>query len=390
MNIPQRPGSQPVASRPYLVAPHLKAVRHGFYSSLILFALKKDGTLRLCIDYRGLNQQTERDPFLTLVVADFIASTRGARMFAKLDLQAGFHQPRLQDCDQEKTAFSTPFGLFEWVTCPFGLANTPGSFQRLMTDVLREHIVAGYCCVYTDNTLIFTESDDPAEHMLKLETVLETLRKNELLVKGAKSELFRREVEFLGIKISAKGWAPTESKIATMVEWPAPETVKNLRFFLGMANFFRPFIPLFSEMAAPLTDLLKNSTSKRALTWLVECQESFVHIKQSLTSALVLCHFNPALRTAVHINASQNAVGTVLLQWQGGEDSRQPVAFMSRKLSGAQYRYDARKVEALAAQMALQTWRTDLLGVRFEIYSDHDSLKYLVTQKELSQRILRL
>jgi len=130
-----------------------------------------------------------------------------------------------------------------------------------MTDVLRQHIVAGYFCVYTDDILIFTDSDDPAEHMLKLGAVLETLRKIELLVKGAKLELFRREVEFLGFKISAKGWSPTESKITTMVEWPAPETVKHL-----------------------------------------------------LTSAPVLFHFNPTLRTAVHINASQNAVGSVLLQ----------------------------------------------------------------------------
>jgi len=119
---------------------------------------------------------------------------------------------------------------------------------------------------------------------------------------------------FLGFKTSAKGWAPTESKIATVVEWPAPETVKHLRLFLGMANFFRSLILFFSEMAAPLTDLLKISTSKKALTWSVECQESFVHIKQSLTSAPVLCHFDPALKTAMHIDASQNAVGAVLLQ----------------------------------------------------------------------------
>jgi len=221
MDIPERPGSRPVASRPYLVAPHLKAelwwqiesllkagiIResHSFYSSPVLFSPKKDGKLRLRIDYRRLNQQTERDPFPTPVVADLIVSTRKARMFSNLDLQAGFHQLRLQDCDQEKTVFSTPFGLFEWVTCPFGLANTTGCFEHLMTDVLREHIVAGYCCVYTDDILIFTESDDPAEHMLKLVAVLETLHKNELLVKSAKSELFRRDVEFLGFKISAKG-----------------------------------------------------------------------------------------------------------------------------------------------------------------------------------------
>jgi len=212
-----------------------------------------------------------------------------------------------------------------------------------------------------------------------------------LLVKGSKTKLFRKEVEFLGFKISAAGWAPTESKVAALVEWPALETVKHLRSILGMANFFRTFIPLFSEMAAPLTDLLKASGPGTCrLAWSVDCETSFHMIKTALTSAPVLRHFDSALRMAVHIDASQNAVGAVLLQWQPGKSHPQPVAFMSRKLSGAQYRYDARNVEALAAQMALTTWRTIPVGVPFEIYSDHDSLKYLFTQKTPSQRFLRL
>jgi len=144
-------------------------------------------------------------------------------------------------------------------------------------------------------------------------------------------------------------------------------------------------------MAAPLTDLLKASgPGTRRIAWSVECDTVFNMLKTTLTSAPVLRHFNPDLRTAVHIDGSQNAVGAVLLQWQPGETEPRPVAFMSRELSGAQYRYDARNVKALAAQMALTTWRTILLGVQFEIYSDHDSLKYLFTQKAPSQRILRL
>jgi len=120
------------------------------------------------------------------------------------------------------------------------------------------------------------------------------------------------------------------------------------------------------------------------------CQTAFVSLKTALTSAPVLWHFDPALRTAVHIDGSRNAVGAVLLQWQEDEEHPRPVAFMSRKLKGAQFRYDARNVEALAAQVGLQTWRTLLLGQKFEIYSDHDSLQYLFTQKSPSQRILRL
>jgi len=144
-------------------------------------------------------------------------------------------------------------------------------------------------------------------------------------------------------------------------------------------------------MSAPLTELLKDTKGGRqSLQWSMACQTAYVSLKTALTSAPVLWHFDPALRTAVHIDGSQNAVEVVLLQWQKDEEHPRPVAFMSHKLKGAQYRYDARNVEALAAQVALQTWRTLLLGQKFEIYSDHDSLQYLFTQKSQSQRILRL
>ena len=133
-----------------------------------------------------------------------------------------------------------------------------------------------------------------------------------------------------------------------------------------MANFFRTFLPLYSETSAPLTDLLKNTKhGQHRLNWTLECELSFAKIKEHLTSAPVLRHIDPSLRTAVHIDGSQNAVGTVLLQWQENEDNPCPAVFMSRNLSGTQYRYDARNVEALAAQMALTTWRELLLGVRF-------------------------
>jgi len=172
--------------------------------------------------------------------------------------------------------------------------------------------------------------------------VLETLRAHELWVKGSKTELFRSEVEFLGFQLSQDGWAPTESKVAAIVEWQAPETVKHLRSFLGMANFFRTF-PVYSEMAAPLTELLKNTKGwSQNLEWSITCQTAFMGLKPALTSAPVLRHFDPALRTAVHIDGSQNAVGAVLLQWQEGEEHSRPITYMSRKLKGAQYRYDAK------------------------------------------------
>ena len=204
--IDETPGSRPVASRPYSVAPqHLPELSRqidvlaragiirrstSYYASPVLFAPKKDGKLRLCIDYRRLNAQTLRDPFPTPVAADLIAQTRGMKMFSKLDLQSGFHQMRIREGDQHKTAFCTPGGLYEWVTCPFGLSNTPGCFQRLMNHVLYDHIAAGYCICYCDDLLICTSSDDPREHLAKLTAVLDSLREHDLLVKGSKTELF--------------------------------------------------------------------------------------------------------------------------------------------------------------------------------------------------------
>jgi len=217
-------------------------------------------------------------------------------------------------------------------------------------------IAANYCVVYFDDMLIYTETEDPAEHTAKRIADLDTLRVHELLIKGSKTELFRSEVVFLGFQLSAAGWAPNESKVEAIVEWPAPETVKHLCVFLGMANFFVTFLPLYSEKFAPFTDLLKNTKhGQHRLNWTLECELAFAKIKEDFTSASVLRHFDPSLRTVVHIDGSQNAVGAVLLQWQENEDNPRPVAFMSRKVSGAQYRYDARSVEELTAQMALTT-----------------------------------
>jgi len=312
IDITETPGARPVSGRPYPVSPqHLPELDRqiavllkagiiqrsvSLYASPVLFAPKKDGKLRLCIDYQRLNQQTLRDCFPTPVALDLIARTRGARMFSKLDLQSGFHQLQIREGDQHKTTFTTPGAAgaqYEWVTCPFRLTNTPSCFQRLMNHVLFDHIAANYCVVCCDDVLIYTETDDPHEHMTKLTAVLDTLRQHELLIKGSKTELFRTELEFLGFQLSASGWAPTDSKVEAIVDWPAPQTVKHLRSFLGMANFFRTFLPLYSETSAPLTDLLKNTKhGQHRLNWTLECELAFAKIKKDLTSAPVLCHFN--------------------------------------------------------------------------------------------------
>ena len=405
--IVEREGSEPPARRPYPVAPHhqpeldrqVKALfdagiirrSNSDYSAPVLFTPKKDGKLRMVVDYRMLNTQTVRDRFPTPTAGDLIAKTRGARLFSKIDLLSGFHQLRMSDDAVRKTAFATPSGLYEFVSAPFGLTSVPGAFQRFMQFVLAEHIEAGYCVVYCDDIAIFSQSDDPLVHLQHLEAVLSSLREHQLLAKGSKCEFMRREAEFLGFMVSGDGVRPLPSKIEAVIQIPVPETITHLRSFLGMCNFFRAHLPAFAEVSSPLTELLKGSKSGRQrLQWTLECDHAFAQLKDMLTSAPLLRHFDPSLRTAVHIDASQHAVGAVLLQWEAHEQDPRPVCFLSRKLQGSQWHYDARNAEALAAQVALAAWRPLLYGVPFELVSDHASLRHLFQQKAPSARILRL
>jgi hypothetical protein len=215
--IVEKPDSEPPAHRSYPVVPHhqpeldrqVKALMdagiirssRSQYSSPVLFSPKKDGKLRMVVDYRMLNAQTVRDRFPTPTAGDLIAKTRGAKLFSKIDLLSGFHQLRMSDTDTHKTAFAMPSGLYEFVSAPFGLTSVPVAFQRFMQYVLAEHITAGYCVVYCDDITIFSQIDDPLVHLQHLEAVLKSLREHQLLAKGSKCEFMRHEAEFLGFMV---------------------------------------------------------------------------------------------------------------------------------------------------------------------------------------------
>ena len=258
------------------------------YASPCLFAPKADGSLRLCVDYRQLNLQKVRDRFPTPTDVDLVQRTWGAKLFSKIDLMSDFHQICIREEHVHKTAFVTEDGHYEWVVCPFGLSSTPSCFQRLMSTVLEEHIRAGYVVVYVDDICIFTKTDDPHEHLEKLEKVLDSLRQHDLLAKGSKCSLFRTEMEFLGFLVSADGTRPTPSKVEAVVRMAPPETVSQLRSFLGMMNFFASHIAAFSERASPLTDLLRGATTGRQrLLWSPRCEQVFRDLKSALISTPV-------------------------------------------------------------------------------------------------------
>ncbi|CAI5484601.1 unnamed protein product [Closterium sp. Yama58-4] len=391
------PGSRPVAKPQWRLSPAeteemTQQVRHflaqGFiqpsrspWAAPILFAPKKDGGLRMCIDYRALNAATVKNRFPVPRVEDLLDAVQGARVFSKIDLRSGYHQIRVVPEDQHKTAFRTKQGLYEFRVLPFGLTNAPATFQTLINTVLSEFL-GSFVVVYLDDILIFSKSKE--EHVQHLQKVFEVLRREKLYAKQSKCEFFLPEVEFLGHVVSASGVRTDPKKIAAVQDWVAPTSVKELQSFLGFANYYHRFIQGYASIASPLTDLLRKGVE---YVWGPAQQQAFEQMKQSLTSSPTLSYPDPTRPYVVVTDASDQAIGAVLLQDQGR--GLQPIAYESRKLRGAELNYPIHDKEALAIIHAYKVWRCYLEGADSVIRTDHCSLRFLKSQPQLSRRQAR-
>ena len=222
------------------------------YGAPILFVPKKDGRWRMCIDYRLLNRQTKKDKYPIPRVDELIDKLGSARYFTKLDLASGYHQIAMKAEDVHKTAFRTTQGSYEFLVMPFGLTNAPATFQRLMNRVFKKEL-GKFICVYLDDILIFSKTLE--EHISHVRTALERLRTAKLYGRLHKCEFFRKTVEYLGYIVSSEGVKASEEKIRAIIDWPQPTSVRDVRSFLGLANYYRRFVKNFSKVARPLTDL---------------------------------------------------------------------------------------------------------------------------------------
>ena len=274
---------------------------------------KKDGTLRMCIDYRALNKVTVKDRYPLPNIQDLIDRLHGKQIFSSLDLQSGYHQIRIADEDVPKTAFLTPMGQYQFKVLSFGLTNAPAIFQRVMNSVFAPYL-GKFVLVYLDDILVM--SSTPKEHIEHLRLVFETLRKHRLYAKLKKCEFNRAELKFLGHIVGRDGVAPDPAKVEVVQKWPVPKSVKELRGFLGLANYFRKFIPHYSTIASPLTALTSDSTAE-AYNWSQWGERelrSFNRLKQALTSAPVLALPDREDEFEVHSDASLVGTGAVLMQ----------------------------------------------------------------------------
>ena len=349
------------------------------YGSPVLFVKKKEGYLRMCVDYRALNKQTVKNTYPLPRIHELLDRLHGATVFSKIDLRSGYHQIRVHEADIYKTAFRTRYGLYEFVVLPFGLCNAPATFMRLMNDIFRDEL--DHCVlIYLDDICVYSPSVD--QHLRDLRTVLEKLRQHRLYAKLSKCEFLKDEILFLGHRISAKGLRMDPDKVKAILEWPDLTCVSDVLSFLGLVNYYHKYVEHLADTASPLSDLLKD---ENPFVWGPDQVQAFRKLKQAVANDPILTHFVPTDPVEVHCDASNKAVGATMVQ------NGHPVAFESRKLSASELNYPTHDKELLAIVHALTKWRTYLHGslVPIKIFTDHASLKCMATQPTLSHRQAR-
>lgn len=347
---------------------------------------KKDGNIRPCGDYRRLNAVTKPDRYPVPRLQDFTYNLANKKIFSKLDINRAYNCIPVAENDIEKTAVITPFGLFEFLRMPFGLRNAAQTFQRFMHHTVLEGL--DFLFNFADDIIISSENED--EHKLHLEQVFERFNQFGITINFSKCIFGKKEVEFLGYSVSTEGIKPLEDKVKAIVDFPKPDTIEELRRFLGMLNFYRSHIPHSAENQSALNKFLGNSKrkDKSRINWTQEAEHSFEQCKIDLKNAALLSY--PAKDTPLSLmtDASNTCVGAVLQQKIN--NTWQPLGYFSKKLTEAQKKYSTYDRELLAIYLAIIHFRNMIEGRELIIFTDHKPLSFacdkLGTNRESSRR----
>src|SRR5271156_2056947 len=345
---------------------------------------KKDGSLRLCVDFRALNKVTVKDHYPLPLISDLLNAPAPARIYLKIDLKHAYHLVRIAEGDEWKTAFRTRYGSFEWRVMPFGLTNAPAGFQRFMNDIFSD-LLDVYVIIYLDDILIF--SDDPSKHKEHVREVLRRLRQHGLYCRPDKCKFNTDSVEYLGFFLSKDGLKMDPSKVKTILDWPEPRRVKDIQSFLGFANFYRHFISDYSRIVVPLTRLTRKGVP---WTFTDQARASFNALKAAFPSAPILASWLPDKPLIVETDASDYALGSILSIIDDSGEVH-PIAFHSRTFTPPELNYDTHDKELLAIFAAFKVWRHYLEGsaIPVDVVTDHKNLEYFSTTKVLTRRQAR-
>ncbi|GJR33796.1 putative reverse transcriptase domain-containing protein [Tanacetum coccineum] len=384
------PGAAPVARAPYRLAPsEMKGLSEqlqelsdkGFirpssspWGAPFLFVKKKDGSFRMCIDYRELNKLTVKNRYPLSRIDDLFDQLQGSIIYSKIDLRLGYHQLRVRDQDIPKTTFQTRYGYYEFQVMPFGLTNAPAVFIDLMNRVCKPYLDK-FVIVFIDDILIY--SKDKKEHEEHLKAILELLKKEKLYAKFSKCEFWIPKVQFLGHVIDSRGIHVDPAKIESIKDWASPKTPTEIRQFLGLAGYYRRFIEGFSKIAKSMTKLTQKGIK---FDWGEKEENAFQLIKQKLCSAPILALPEGSEDFVVYCDASHKGLGVVLMQRE------KVIAYASRQLKIHEKNYTTHDLELGSVVFALKIWRHYLYGTKCTVFTDHKSLQHILDQKELNMR----
>ena len=352
------------------------------YAAPITLAKKKDGSWRLCVDFRRLNAQTVRDQHPIPNIHDILDSLGNSRVFSTLDLKSGFWQIPIAEEDRHKTAFTCHLGLFEYNRMPFGLTNAPATFQRVMNSVL-SGLIGRICFCYIDDIVIFSRSVE--EHAYHLNQVLERLEMAKLKAKASKCHIGKESVQLLGYHVSANGVTPDPGKTQIIHSMPPPENKKGLQSFLGMINYYRHCIPDLAKIAAPLYTLTKKNAR---FVWTEEHQHAFDQLKLYLSSDQLMAFPDVQRPYRLYTDASEFAVGGILTQ-EDDNGYERPIHYLSKSLTSEQTRWSVIEKEAWGVLYSLKKLRCYLWGADVTVLTDHKPLKGMFTQSLQNAKLMR-
>ena len=326
------------------------------------------------IDYRGLNQSTIKNKYPIPRIDELLDRLHGSQIFTKIDLKSGYYEIRIKEEDIPKTGFNTCYGHYEFTVIPFGLTNAPATFNRLMSNIFREHLDE-YVLVFFDDILVY--SKNPEEHEQHVRRVLELLCQHQLFAKKSKCTFCTDKVEYLGFVISKDGDSTDPAKIEAVKNWPTPKNIREARGFLGLAGWYRVFVKSYAKIASPIITTLKKT---KVFHWTQAFEDAFNLLKEALTSAPTLALPDFSKPFLVTMDASGQAIGGVLTR------EGRPFSYESQKLRTHELNYSTHDLELLAVVHALKMWRHYILGNSFKVNTDHKSLKWIFTQPDLNMR----